>query len=136
MANMGTKELSPISTLKTSCGNRGRRKKVWRLRRRELANGGRREGLSTVQRLLQPGSMLFFMDYSTPFLIKTHEFNLDDMYEYNLLYKTTSNLHTLDEVVLERFFCLYYDKFHLSHNLHTYHSNDKSLAEIPQNGSS
>ncbi|GFQ77663.1 uncharacterized protein TNCT_676971 [Trichonephila clavata] len=55
-----------------------------------------------------------FVDHSIPSLITALDCNSDEMSEYNLLYKTTSDLHTLDEAVLERVFRLYYDKFHLS----------------------
>ncbi|GFQ82539.1 uncharacterized protein TNCT_628541 [Trichonephila clavata] len=73
-----------------------------------------RKILLTVRKLMQPGSILFFVDYSIPSLITALECNSDEMSKYNLLYKTTSDLHTLDEAVLERVFRLYYDKFHLS----------------------
>ncbi|GFR15663.1 uncharacterized protein TNCT_450001 [Trichonephila clavata] len=73
-----------------------------------------RKILLTVRKLMQPGSILFFVDHSIPSLITALDCNSDEMSMYNLLYKTTSDLHTLDEAVLERVFRLYYDKFHLS----------------------
>ncbi|GFU94184.1 uncharacterized protein TNCV_4162621 [Trichonephila clavipes] len=70
--------------------------------------------LPMVRKLMQPGSILFFVDYSKPSLITALEYNSVDLSKYNLLYKSTSELHTLDESVLDRVFRLYYDKFHLS----------------------
>ncbi|GFT52379.1 uncharacterized protein NPIL_538101 [Nephila pilipes] len=67
-----------------------------------------------MRNLTKPGSLLFFLDYSTPSVVDAFGNKSGDIPGYCLLYEAAYDLHTLDRAVVERLFLLYGDQFHLS----------------------